>query len=358
MNNAAIERKIVPLISVVLPVFNAEKYVTEAVQSILDQTFSNFELILINDGSTDGSLKILKKFKKNDNRVVLISRKNKGLVASLNEGISLARGEWIARMDADDIALPQRFECQLKWLDETQADICGSWVRFFGASDNRIMKHAVSDEAIKTELLFCCAFAHPTVIMRTKLIRELRYDKDWDKAEDYELWVRAACSNLKMTNIPIVLLLYRQHETQISNKSSILQQELSQDIRRIYWSNLSTSLGINMDEINNILSLWSPSKSKFNLQEVHAIISKLAYRTKGESTKVFFHYVTQLYFNVASYSKCTPFYWYSINIRLCNRFGLKTFCIILLKTLFNPNSGGNLFKQTKRIYHHFKWLKI
>lgn len=94
-----------PLVSVVLPVFNAEKYISEAVASILAQSFTNFELIVINDGSTDNTLNILKSYQV-DSRVILISRENRGLVESLNEGIDLASGEWVARMDADDIALP------------------------------------------------------------------------------------------------------------------------------------------------------------------------------------------------------------------------------------------------------------
>ena len=162
-----------PLISVVLPVFNAQLYVGEAVRSILAQTFVDFELIIINDGSTDGTLPILQSFILRDARVRLISRENLGLVATLNEGIQIARGIWIARMDADDIAEPIRFERQLEWLKQTDADICGSWIKYFGTSDRRVLQHPESDEAIKAEMLFGSPFAHSTVMMKTALVSQL-----------------------------------------------------------------------------------------------------------------------------------------------------------------------------------------
>lgn len=179
-----------PLISVVLPVYNAGEFMREAVHSILAQTCSDFELIALNDGSTDGSQKILEDFRKLDPRIRLISRENRGLAETLNEGIDLARGKWIARMDADDIALPQRFARQLQWLEETGADICGSWIKLFGTPDGRILKHAQTDEAVKMELLFGAPFAHPSVMMKRDAARQLGYDKSWEKCEDYDLWER------------------------------------------------------------------------------------------------------------------------------------------------------------------------
>ena len=127
-----------PLISVILPVYNAEKYLAEAIDSILNQTFTDFEFIIINDGSTDNSLSILQSYQTQDSRIRLFSRENKGIVMTMNEGIDLARGEWLARMDADDIAMPSRFERQLQHLKETSADICGAWIEFFGNTRQRI----------------------------------------------------------------------------------------------------------------------------------------------------------------------------------------------------------------------------
>ena len=119
------------LISVVLPVFNGDKYLSEAIESILNQTYINFEFIIINDGSTDGSLTIIENYRVKDNRIVVISRENKGLIASLNEGIRIANGGYIARMDQDDLSLPTRLEEQVKFMDSNQLDICGTYVQLF-----------------------------------------------------------------------------------------------------------------------------------------------------------------------------------------------------------------------------------
>ena len=225
-----------PLISVALPVYNGEDYLAEAIDSILAQTFTNFELIIIDDGSTDNSLAILRRYQALDDRVVLVSRENRNLVNTLNEAIDLARGVWLARMDQDDIAFPYRFERQLEWLAHTGADICGSWVKFFGGGNHHTWRAYESDEAIKMDMLFKSPFAHPSVMMRADLVRNLRYDKSCEKAEDYDLWIRAAQAGWKMTNVPVVLLMYRCHASQITSKSSHGQQSMSAEIKKRYWT--------------------------------------------------------------------------------------------------------------------------
>jgi glycosyltransferase involved in cell wall biosynthesis len=120
-----------PAISVLMPVYNTERYVAEAVESILAQTFRNFEFLIIDDGSTDRSLSILKRYAERDPRIYLVSRPNTGYVIALNEMLAMARGEFIARIDADDIALPERFEVQVAYLREHPEVVClGSKVQF------------------------------------------------------------------------------------------------------------------------------------------------------------------------------------------------------------------------------------
>jgi glycosyltransferase involved in cell wall biosynthesis len=213
-----------PLISVVLPIYNGEKYLVEAIESVISQTFADFELIMIDDGSTDGSRKILQEYAAKDLRVKVVLRENRGLATTLNDSIDIAHGSWIARMDQDDIALPHRFQRQLEWLEKTGADISGSWVQRFGTADKRIVRLPRTDEEIKMELLFCSPFAHPTVMMRSSLARGLRYDKAWEMAEDYDFWERAAEAGWRMTNVPEVLLMYRVHAAQISTLSNDRQQ--------------------------------------------------------------------------------------------------------------------------------------
>lgn len=161
-----------PLISVVMPVYNAELYLDEAIQSITNQTYKKFEFIIINDGSTDKSLEIIKKYKDEYSRIVLISRENKGLVFSLNEGISKAKGKYIARMDADDISLSTRLEEQVAFMEENQEiGVCGSWVEVFGDNrKNTIWKMPKSNEELKTRLLFSVPVAHPSVMMRKEIL--------------------------------------------------------------------------------------------------------------------------------------------------------------------------------------------
>ena len=233
-------KNINPEISVVMPAYNAEKYIEEAIQSILDQSFKDFEFIIINDGSADNTLNLVQEFQKKDDRIVLIDRENMGLVHSLNEGISKSKGEYIARMDADDISLENRFIEQLKFMKSNSVDICGSSVQLFtGKNDIKVWSYPLLDRDIKFSLLFSCTFAHPGVMMRRRIFSSLRY-RDCKYAEDYRLWVDAALSKFKMANINKVLLKYRLHENQVSCKNLTLQKSQSLLISNFYFSQLKS----------------------------------------------------------------------------------------------------------------------
>lgn len=340
-----------------MPVYNGEKYLKEAVNSILTQTMTNFEFIIIDDGSTDGSLRVLQNFQKQDPRIHLITRENKGFSNSVNEIVDLARGQWLARMDQDDIALPQRFERQLQWIKETDADICGSWVQLFGSKDKRILKHAQSNAAIKQELLFGTAFAHPSVIMRTKTIRTLRYDPAWDKAEDYELWARASLAGYNLTNIPEVLLMYRQHDSQISSATSVLQQQLTQKVRKIYWSKLPLPIKLSDRELNMVLSLRDPSILNIDMDRVSLVFSKLLDVCQDESIDITFDHITRLYFRAAPYNFFAPFHWFFLNKKYGQGYGVKTFASLLILSIFKINPNGNFYKILKRNFMAFMKIK-
>lgn len=341
-----------PLISVVLPAFNAEKYVREAVQSILTQSFMDFELIVIDDGSRDGTKAILEELCEQDDRIILVSRENKGLVTSLNEGVALARGMWIARMDADDIALPHRLERQLKWLRNTHADICGSWAKMFGAYDNRIIKHAQSDAAIRMELLFGSAFVHPSVMMKAELVKTMRYDKAWENAEDYDLWERIARSGWIMTNVPEVLLLYRQHETQISTVTSSRsrQQVLTQEIRRRYWAAMGDSLGLEHVWSKEVLKLREPSPPAFDMDKIDMVFNKLLEQNRGEARAVVFDHMTRSYFRAAAYCRDVECRWRRLNKRYGNRPTWGTRLTLLALSFLRVKPDGRLFMWLKQFY--------
>lgn len=212
-----------PLVSVILPVFNAKDYIKEAIQSILDQSYENFELIIINDGSSDGTLDVILSFK--SDKIKLISRENKGLVYSLNEGIKISQGKYIARMDADDISIHSRLSEQVKFMQEHEnVGICGSFVERFegeGSHYNEVVWKLPSEDAdLRVRLLFGVPFAHPSIMMRKDIILKynLYYNEIYKNAEDYKLWVDFS-RYTKFANIQKVLLRYRYLQTSITRAS-------------------------------------------------------------------------------------------------------------------------------------------
>ena len=229
-----------PIISVIMPAYNAEKYVTEAINSILSQTFTDFEFIIINDASTDSTKEIIKSFQ--DQRIKLINNEqNQGVAKSLNIGIAAAKGKYIARMDADDISLPERFQVQFDFMEQNKdIDICGSWMKTFG-DKSEIAKKPLSHSDIRDTTFFFCAMLHPTIIFKRDL--SLQYSMDFPRAEDYDLWCRKI-NELKFANIPEILLHYRIHSNQVGETNKIAQ---NQDTNLIRKRNLSI-IGINLSE--------------------------------------------------------------------------------------------------------------
>ena len=220
----------VPKISVIMPVYNGEKYLKEAINSILDQTCSDFELLLIDDASSDKTGDIINSY--DDNRIIYIkNEQNLGLIKTLNKGLGLARGEFIARMDQDDISHPERFEKQLALLaGNPEIGVCGTWFTFFGdAVKERTIQHPENNENIKIHLLGYCTLGHPTIMLRKEVVLNLRYDEDYQSAEDYEFWTRLA-KVTKFYNIQESLLQYRLHKTNISVLENSTQAQNSKKI--------------------------------------------------------------------------------------------------------------------------------
>ena len=207
-----------PKISVVMPAYNAEKYIAEAIDSILEQTFKDFEFIIINDGSTDKTEEIILSYK--DSRIVYIkNEKNMGIVYTLNRGLEAAQGEYIARMDSDDISLPTRFEEQVKYLENnSNIAVLGTAVIVFGEGIlTDIHKFSYIPTKIKAELLFSCSLAHPTIMMRSAILKKyhLQYEEEYDGMEDFVFWWRIAQFE-DISSLTIPLLKYRRHQAQIT----------------------------------------------------------------------------------------------------------------------------------------------
>ena len=212
-----------PTISVVMPVYNGGKYLKEAIDSILNQTYADFELLLINDGSSDDSEYVILSF--TDPRIIYIkNNQNIGLINTLNKGLDLSKGDFIARMDQDDIADITRFEKQLEvFRKNSDIGVCGSWLtRFSYNCENRLIKVPQNNEIIKIGLLVNNQFAHSTVMLRKSVIGEMRYDVNSKSAEDYEFWTRLSRIT-KLYNIQEPLLQYRVHDANISVVDSVQQ---------------------------------------------------------------------------------------------------------------------------------------
>ena len=342
-----------PIISVAMPVYNGAKYLSESIESILNQTFKNFELIIIDDGSTDNSLEILKKYRDTDSRIRLVTRENRNLSTTLNDIIDLARGQWLARMDQDDISLPQRFKRQLEWLDVTGADICGSWVQLFGGDENRILKHPQSDKAIKIEMLFSSPFAHPTVMMKTKLVKKLRYDKAWEKCEDYDLWERAVHADWKMTNIQENLLCYRQHPTQLTSNSLNDNFLLSQMIRERYWIYFSRDLSVEKSWINDVSNIREKYPFKSNSENIDSAFFQVLKHCEDESRSVAFLHITNLFYLLAGNNLDAAKRWSYLNNHFNMRFPFHIKAKLYLLSLMRIRPNSFIYNKLKKLYFSF-----
>ena len=207
-----------PKVSVLLPVYNAQNFVKEAIESILHQTFHDFELIIINDGSSDNSLNIISTFI--DERILVVNHElNKGLVFTLNEGLDLAQGKYIVRMDADDFSFPNRLKLQVDFMERNK-DIMVSGGQMIDYDNNWMLSKNPKDcNQVKVSLLFTCVVSHPTVIIRNQILKmeNYYYDKSFIHSEDYELWSRVVRKH-KISNISDVILKYRAHKNQVSQK--------------------------------------------------------------------------------------------------------------------------------------------
>lgn len=204
-----------PLVSVIIPCYNAGRFVEQSVRSIMRQSYTNLEIITIDDCSTDDTLNTLEKLQKEDSRILLLKNKtNIGLVSTLNKGIKASKGKYIARMDADDIAFVERLSTQVKFLQQNaNVAMCGGNYIMIDESGNAMnkLKFPSSYENIKAELLFYCPFCHPTVVIRRDVFAAVGlYNEGLVPAEDYELWIRIA-EKYAIENLDDFLLYYRWH---------------------------------------------------------------------------------------------------------------------------------------------------
>ncbi|QED37761.1 glycosyltransferase [Antarcticibacterium arcticum] len=258
-----------PLISVILPVYNREKYIEDAINSILDQSLDNFELIIIDDGSVDGTVSKIRTY--TDNRIKFFqNQKNRGVAFSRNIGIKKARGTFIALMDSDDISKSQRFAKQVNIFNNNpDISICGSWMEAFFSG--KLIKQPELDNQIKAQLFFNCSINNNSVMYRRKALQNLFFDKNFEHGEDYEFWIRASWKR-KFYNIQESLVRYRYHDGQLTQIFKNEQEKIGVNLRLALFKKINYSQEKYPDEI---LTKFLEFRNYFTLGEMQLFLTWL-----------------------------------------------------------------------------------
>lgn len=271
-------------VSVVMAVYNGEKYLKAAIKSILNQTYRDFEFIIINDGSRDRSLDIINEYL-GDERIILINNfENKGLIYSLNKGIDKAKGKYIVRMDCDDISHKTRIEKQVEYMEKNlDVIVSGSGVNviFEGIPLYRkYIKGENDDETLKINSIFYSSFTHPSVIIRKEYLIEnkIKYEEKYKNAEDYRLWTRIL-ANSKCGNIEEPLLSYRivkKSVTRVANKDMDSIRDVFKRIYKDYLSKFGIELSDYELELHfEICMIQNLDEFKYSINEKEQYIKNL-----------------------------------------------------------------------------------
>lgn len=230
-------------ISIGIPIYNAEKYLENAIKSVLNQTYTKWELLLVDDGSTDHSLNIAKKYEKFDSRIrVIHDGKNKKLPSRLNQIIHESKYDFIARMDADDIMHPQRLEKQIRILTEENYDLVSSSYYTIDSQDNVVSSRIIVKEqlAINDFLNGNYYILHPSIMARKQWYLENSYNPEFDRAEDYELWFRSIINNKLNIKILKEQLMFYREEGSVSKNKQLLSYKATDAMLNKYKSDLGS----------------------------------------------------------------------------------------------------------------------
>lgn len=247
------------LISVLMPVYNTkEEYLRTSIESILNQTFTDFEFIIVNDGSTNNAEEVILSYK--DNRIKYVKQENQGIVGALNNAWSKASGKYIARMDSDDIAYPERFAKQVNFLEENpEYSLVGSWAKIIPSKN--IIK--LPQDIKIMDLLADCMFIHPSIMFNKADFEKfnLQYETGFEYAEDYCLYANAV-KYLKMTNLQEVLLDYRVYPENSSSKNRDMRIRSSFKVQDLILENLSNDKNM-QEKILDLAYLKKRKRNKF-----------------------------------------------------------------------------------------------
>jgi len=236
----------IPLLSVIMPVYNAEQFVAQAIGSILHQTYDNLELIIVDDGSSDNSVNVIQSFK--DDRIKLYRNDgNHGIVYSRNKGLKLAKGDYIGMFDADDVAYPEKFEEQIAFFGQhNDYGMVGSWAKFIDEQGKQVpgrWKLRASPEMIPAIMLFQNYFLQSAVLYRKECISKYSFREGFDILEDYLIWIEIT-RDFKAWNLQKYLVNYRIHDDGVTKKYS--EEKLEKE-KKVFWKQLM-NLGIDATE--------------------------------------------------------------------------------------------------------------
>jgi len=265
-------------ISIILPVYNAEQYLPESIQSLLNQSFSDFEIVIVNDKSTDSSIDIAQKYACVDNRILIIEHiKNFGVSQARNTALSAASGEYLVFMDADDISAPERLQTQLDHMQQNDLDVCGSYMQAFGAK-SRALHYPLHDIEIRRNLYFYGrTIATPSVMIKRNSFKGILFNPRYSFGEDYDLWINIALNKAaRFGNIPKILVHYRKHENQASCQLKSMNHTNMIDILHRHLESADQSITKKMIELHYSLLKEKHRLSSSEIQPYKVLLNKLA----------------------------------------------------------------------------------
>ena len=277
-----------PKISVVMPVYNGEKFLREAIESILNQTYKDFEFLIVYDESTDGTLSIIQEFQEKDTRVVLINGDKEGISGALNKGIKKSRGKYIARLDADDISLATRFEKQIIHMEDSGVDICGGHSLLINSNGkiNGLNVVPISHKMCALSLLFKVPFAHPSVMIRKRFLdtNSLKYGQSSYKiAEDLDLWLRMYGCGARFGNVDSVVLKYRILRGSLSKVNNALILEETKSMLHQFYKDNHQQISL---IVKNLPSVLNSEEKSLLVRYIYKRVKRLDFSHVGLMRKV------------------------------------------------------------------------
>ncbi len=355
-----------PEVTVLMPVFNGERFIGEAIQSILGQTFADFELLVINDGSTDGSLSVVEEYAAHDRRIRVVSRENRGLVATLNEGIDLARGAYLARMDCDDISFPMRLQRQRDFMHaHPECVLCGSSSLIINPDGRVIKKWNVPIPDWTSFYIFSCfstPFVHSSAFLNLDLLRggDFYYDRQYSCAEDFDLWRRLSAHH-PCAVLDDFLVAWRDHRHGVCRSR---RDEQMEQIARIVEKNidsewLDVSPGVYFDLVRqgHEVTAGTLDKAVRMSNELIAVLERLPEKNRRAARLAFYIFLNRMVVQLAYAHGLDKARFFHGRLSHKGRLGLRSWCLMIFPRWFPDSLVFRLEAAAVFFYHRVLALR-